>query len=67
MPDTAFGGDDEEPIFNPTVLALSPSGCGAAETPCSFDGTAVVSSGLLFSNPADQPSFAVSVDAPVGT
>ncbi len=65
--DTAFGGDDGEPIFNPAVLAPSPTGCGSTEAPCAFDGTAVVNSGFMFSNPADQPSFAMSVDAPEGT
>lgn len=65
--DTAVGGDDGEPIFNPAVLAPPPTGCGPVDAPCAFDGAAVVNSGILFSNPADQPSFAVTVDAPEGT
>jgi len=67
VPDTAVGGDDPgETVFNPTVLVPSSFGCGTAAAPCSFDGTSVVSSGLLFSNPSAQPSFSVRVNAPVG-
>jgi plastocyanin len=67
VPDTAVGGDDpDETVLNPTVLFPSPFGCGTAAAPCAFDGTSVVSSGLLFSNPSAQPTFSVRVTAPVG-
>ncbi len=66
VPDSAVGGDDPEAVLNPTVLFPSSFGCGTAAAPCSFDGTSVVSSGFLFSNPSVQPSFSVRVDAPVG-
>jgi plastocyanin len=66
VPDSAVGGDDNELVFNPSVLFPSSFGCGTAAIPCSFDGTSVVSSGVLFSNPSAQPSFSVQVNAPVG-
>jgi plastocyanin len=61
------GGDDGDVIINPSVGAPSDPTCGAAATPCSFDGTSVVSSGFMFSSPGSQPSFDVQVNAPVGT
>jgi plastocyanin len=64
--DTAAGGDDDEPIFNPAMLTPAPVDCGSTQTPCSFGGNDVVNSGFLFGDPRNQPSFAVSVDAPVG-
>jgi plastocyanin len=66
VPDSAVGGDDAEAVLNPAVLVPSPVGCGTAAAPCSFDGTSVVSSGFLFSNPSAQPSFSVRITAPVG-
>jgi plastocyanin len=66
VPDSAVGGDDPEAVLNPAVLSPSPFGCGTAAAPCSFDGTSVVSSGFLFSNPSAQPSFSARVTAPVG-
>jgi plastocyanin len=66
IPDSAAGGDDNELVLNPLVIAPSAPGCGDLSAPCSFDGTSVVSSGFRFSNPASQPSFAVKVDANVG-
>jgi plastocyanin len=64
--DTAVGGDDGDTIENPAVLFPSDPACGTTASPCSFDGTGVVSSGLQFSDPAAQPAFSVVVDAPVG-
>ncbi len=66
IPDSAKGGDDDELVLNPVVLLPPASGCGGSSDPCSFDGSSVVNSGFAFSNPADQPSFSVQVDAPVG-
>jgi len=64
--DTSVGGDDGDVIVNPAAAA--PSGpCGQPGTPCIFDGSGVVSSGFLPSNPGQQPQFDVEVDAPVGT
>jgi len=42
-----------------------PGGCGAALTPCSFDGTAPVSTGLPLAGPVTPRD--VTVNAPVGT
>ena len=36
-------------------------------SPCTFDGTGVVSSGLQFSTPGSEPHFWTNVTAPVGT
>jgi len=66
VPDGTVGGDDAEIDVNPAVAAPSDPSCGTSLNPCGFDGTAVVSSGLQFSNPTDQPNFFVSVTAPVG-
>lgn len=65
--DSAFGGDDQSMIINPKVGAPSDPTCGTSTAPCAFDGTAVVNSGVLVSDPSQQPSFFVSVTAPVGT
>jgi plastocyanin len=65
-PDVLAGGDDDELVVNPTVLNPTSVTCGTEAAPCSFDGSSVVTSGLLFSNPAAEPSFYVQVDAPVG-
>lgn len=67
IPDTQVGGDDGDLIENPAEVFPTDPTCGTSTTPCGFDGTGVVSSGFLFSNPAAQPSFFVAVDAPVGT
>lgn len=67
IPDTQAGGDDEGLILNPKEIAPTDPTCGALATPCGFDGTTVMSSGALFSNPSQQPSFAVKVNAPVGS
>jgi plastocyanin len=67
IPDSVVGGDDGDLIENPAVVAPSDPTCGTDATPCSFDGTSVVSSGFQFSNPSAEPSFFASVDAPVGT
>jgi plastocyanin len=67
IPDSVVGGDDGDLIENPAVVAPSDPACGTEATPCSFDGTDVVSSGFQFSNPSAEPSFFASVDAPVGT
>lgn len=67
IPDSAVGGDDGDLIENPAVVAPTDPTCGTEATPCSFDGTSVVSSGFQFSNPTAEPSFFASVDAPVGT
>jgi plastocyanin len=66
IPDSAKGGDDNEFVLNPLVVAPSAPGCGDLSDPCSFDGSSVVNSGFRFSNPTSQPSFAVKVDANVG-
>jgi plastocyanin len=66
IPESAIGGDDGDLIENPTVVVPTDPACGTQATPCSFDGTSVVSSGFRFSDPSAQPSFFASVDAPVG-
>jgi plastocyanin len=66
VPDTTVGGDDNEIDLNPAVGAPTDPSCGTSLNPCAFDGTSVVNSGLLFSNPASQPQFFVNVTAPVG-
>lgn len=67
IPDSVVGGDDGDLIENPAVVAPTDPTCGTESTPCSFDGTSVVSSGFQFSNPSAEPSFFATVDAPVGT
>lgn len=67
IPDSVVGGDDGDLIENPAVVAPTDPTCGTEATPCSFDGTSVVSSGFQFSNPSAEPSFFATVDAPVGT
>ena len=68
VPDTTVGGDDTaEVLLNPSVAGPSDPTCGGSTTPCAFDGTQVVSSGFLASDPASEPSFFVQVNAPVGT
>jgi plastocyanin len=66
VPDTTVGGDDDEIDVNPLVAAPSDPLCGSSGTPCDFDGSSVVNSGLQFSVPASQPHFFVHVTAPVG-
>ena len=66
VPDVSVGGDDNELDINPAVAAPTDPSCGTAGNPCAFDGSAEVNSGLLFSAPGSQPSFFVSVTAPVG-
>ncbi len=66
IPESQVGGDDGEFIENPAEVFPSDPTCGTSASPCSFDGVNVTSSGFQFSNPAAQPSFSVSVDAPVG-
>jgi len=67
VPDTATGGDDQSLVLNPKVASPSDPTCGTSSNPCSFDGTKVVNSGVLFPNPASQPSFFATVNAPVGS
>jgi plastocyanin len=67
IPDSQIGGDDPENVINPSILFPAPGGCGDQITPCIFDGSSVVNSSLLFSNPDAQPSFAVKVTAGVGS
>lgn len=67
VPDAQLGGDDGTTDINSTVLFPAPGGCGDQITPCTFDGSGVVSSGLQNPNPVAQPSFAVQVTAPVGS
>lgn len=50
----------------PNVLPVgAPAGCGTTTTPCTFDGTSVVSSGAPLSGPPSGP-FVVDVTAPAG-
>jgi plastocyanin len=53
---------------NPAVAFPSvggaPADCGAATNPCSYDGTAVVNSGLPIASPPD--TFSVTIDADAG-
>jgi plastocyanin len=44
----------------------APAGCGTAATPCTFDGTSVVSSGAPLSGPPSGP-FVVKVTAALGS
>jgi plastocyanin len=67
VPDSVLGGDDPELDFNPTVNLPSSFTCGSSGAPCSFDGSAVVNSGVQFSSPGAEPSFFVQVDAAPGT
>ncbi len=67
VPDTQFGGDDHSVVLNPLVGAPSDPTCGTSTNPCSFDASKVVTSGLQFPNPSQQPSFFVTVSAPVGS
>jgi hypothetical protein len=67
VPDSAVGGDDPELVLNPAVVAPSSFSCGGPENPCAFDGSSVVNSGFQFSDPSNQPAFAVQVTAPVGS
>jgi plastocyanin len=67
VPDTQFGGDDQSVVLNPLVGAPSDPTCGTSTNPCSFDGSKVVNSGVQFPNPSQQPSFFVTVSAPVGS
>jgi len=66
VPDTLVGGDDNQVDINPAVLAPTDPSCGTVSTPCTFDGSGVVSSGFQFSSPGSQPSFYVDVTAPTG-
>lgn len=68
VPDTTVGGDDAtDVVLNPAVATPSSFACGTLAAPCAFDGSGVVSSGFQVSDPANQPSFFVQVNAPVGT
>ncbi len=67
IPESTVGGDDGDLVENPAVVAPTDPTCGTETSPCSFDGTSVVSSGFQFSNPSAQPSFFTAVDAPAGT
>ena len=58
--------DEKGAVLNSNVLAPSDPSCGTEGNPCPFDGSAVVNSGLNFPNPNNQPSFFVTVTAPVG-
>lgn len=53
--------DDPQPAFelNTKVLFPSAQGCGTTAAPCSYNGSAVVNSGV----PIASPSFSVTVDA----
>ena len=67
VPDTQLGGDDNSVVLNPLVAGPSDPTCGTSTNPCSFDASKVVSSGVQFPNPSHQPSFFVTVSAPVGS
>jgi plastocyanin len=67
VPDSQFGGDDNSVVLNPLVGAPSDPTCGTSTNPCSFDASKVVTSGVQFPNPSQQPSFFVTVSAPVGS
>ena len=67
VPDSQIGGDDDESVINPSVLFPAPVGCGDQSNPCTFDGSSVVNSGLIFPVPGAQPSYAAKVAAPVGS
>ncbi len=66
VPDSAVGGDDNELVLNPSVLAPTAPDCGTTAAPCPFDGSSIVNSGFQFSDPSNEPSFFVQVTAPVG-
>jgi plastocyanin len=66
VPDVTVGGDDDEIDLNPSVGAPSDPSCGTSLNPCAFDGASVVNSGLLFSDPTNQPQYFVNVTAPAG-
>ncbi|MDP9341375.1 MAG: hypothetical protein M3Q23_04515 [Actinomycetota bacterium] len=66
VPDAAVGGDDDELVLNPSVLAPTAFDCGTSATPCNFDGSSLVNSGFQFSDPSNEPSFFAKVNAPVG-
>lgn len=66
-PDTQFGGDDHSVVLNPLVAAPSDPTCGTSTNPCSFDASKIVNSGVQFPNLSQQPSFYVTVSAPVGS
>jgi len=66
VPDVAVGGDDDELDLNPAVGGPSDPSCGTSLSPCAFDGSTVVNSGLQFSDPTNQPQFFVNVTAPAG-
>ena len=67
VPDSQLGGDDNSIVLNPKIAAPSDPTCGTSANPCAFDASSVVSSGVQFPNPAAQPSFFVTVSAPVGS
>jgi plastocyanin len=58
--------DEKGAVLNSKVVAPSDPSCGTLGSPCTFDGTAVVNSGINFPNPNNQPSFYATVTAPVG-
>jgi len=66
VPDQLVGGDDNQVDLNPAVAAPTDPTCGGPGDPCSFDGSSVLNSGFQFSNPTNEPSFSVKVDAPPG-
>lgn len=57
--------DDPQPAFelNKAVLFPSAPGCGTTSTPCGYDGTSVVNSGV----PLAAPTFSVTVGAAPGS
>jgi plastocyanin len=65
--DTAVGGDDGDVIENPAVANPSDPTCGSSATPCAFNGSSVVNSGIQFPFPGNVPTFSVKVTAPVGS
>ena len=67
VPDAQAGGDDNTIDLNPKIVAPSDPTCGTSANPCAFDASGVVNSGIEFPNPAAQPSFFVTVNAPVGS
>ena len=56
--------DDPQPAFefNKKVLFPSAQNCGTTSAPCSYNGAAVVNSGV----PLSSPTFSVTVDATPG-
>jgi plastocyanin len=66
-PDSLAGGDDNELVLTPAVAFPSDPTCGARDHPCTFNGSSVSNSGVLFPNPGNQPSTYTLINAAPGT